>query len=81
MNKHNNLHYNDFRKKGFTVEVRGNNINKAWRKLKRLLQDEGHTQELRDRQFYEKPSDKKRRAKEAAIRRAEKKQRLNENNL
>ena len=27
-------------KRGLTVEVRNNDINRAWRKLKRLLQDE-----------------------------------------
>lgn len=80
MNKHYKLDYNDFRKKGFTVEVKGNNITKAWRKLKRLLQDEGLTQELRERQFYEKPSTKKRRAKALAKRRAEKQRREKENN-
>jgi len=80
MKRHYKLDSNDFRKSGFNVEVKGNNITKAWRKLKRLLQDEGLTQELRDRQYYEKPSIKKRRAKEVAKRRAEKQRRENENN-
>ena len=43
-------------KQGLKVEVRNNDINRAWRKLKRLLQDEGVMQEIRDRKHFEKPS-------------------------
>jgi|TARA_R110000868_G_scaffold396569_2_gene668814 small subunit ribosomal protein S21 len=63
----------EVRKKGLRVEVRNNNITKAWRKLKRRLQDEGITQELRERRFYEKPSEKRNRKKAIAIKRWEKK--------
>lgn len=63
---------NEFRKSGLTVEVKNNNITKAWRKLKRLMQDEGINQELRERQYYEKPSVKKKREKAQAKRRWEK---------
>lgn len=63
---------NEFRKSGLTVEVKNNNITKAWRKLKRLMQDEGINQELRKRQYYEKPSVKKKREKAQAKRRWEK---------
>jgi len=63
----------EVRKKGLRVEVRNNNITKAWRKLKRRLQDEGITQELRERRHYEKPSEKRNRKKAMAIKRWEKK--------
>ena len=52
-------------KQGLKVEVRNNDINRAWRKLKRLLQDEGVLQEFRDRKHYVKPSEKRARAKSA----------------
>ena len=52
-------------KRGLTVEVRNNDVTRAWRKLKRLLQDEGVLQELRDRKQFTKPSEKRRRAKAA----------------
>ena len=70
----------EFRKRGLYVEVKNNNINRAWRKLKRLLQDEGVNQEMRDRQYYEKPSAKKKRLKAMAKKRWEKKRREMENN-
>ena len=62
-------------KRGLTVEVRNNDINRAWRKLKRLLQDEGVLQEFRDRKHYVKPSEKRARAKAAGRARWMKKKR------
>ena len=62
-------------KQGLKVEVRNNDINRAWRKLKRLLQDEGVMQEIRDRKHYVKPSEKRARAKAAGRARWLKKQR------
>ena len=62
-------------KRGLTVEVRNNDINRAWRKLKRLLQDEGVLQEFRDRKHYTKPSEKRARAKAAGRARWMKKKR------
>ena len=70
----------EFRKSGMTVQVKNNNVTRAWRKLKRLLQDEGVNQEMRDRQYYEKPSAKKKRLKAMAKKRWEKKRREMENN-
>lgn len=61
-------------KQGLYVEVRNNDINRAWRKLKRLMQDEGVMQEIRDRKHYEKPSAKRKRAKAMARKRWLKKQ-------
>jgi small subunit ribosomal protein S21 len=49
------------------VEVRNNNVDRAMQVLKRKLVDEGVFKELQERRFYEKPSDRKRRLKRAAI--------------
>ena len=50
-----------------TVEVRGGNLEKALRVLKKKVQKEGLVKELRERQYYEKPSAKKRRKKKENI--------------
>jgi small subunit ribosomal protein S21 len=62
-------------KQGLTVQVRNNDVTRAWRKLKRLLQDEGIMEEIRDRKHYVKPSEKRARAKAAGRARWLKKQR------
>ena len=40
-----------------TVTVRNNNLEQAMSVLKRKVQKEGIVKELRDRQFYKKPSE------------------------
>ena len=55
-----------------------NNVEKAMRKLKKMLLKEGVMQELRDRRYYMKPSFVKREDKKRAIRRAKKLQREQE---
>ena len=40
-----------------TVTVRNNNLEQAMRVLKKKVQKEGIVKELRDRQFYKKPSE------------------------
>ena len=52
-------------KTGLYVEVRNNDVTRAWRKLKRLMQNEGIIQEIRDRKHYVKPSEKRAKAKAA----------------
>lgn len=64
----------EIKKSGLTVEVKNNNVTKAWRKLKRLIQQEGITQELRKRQYYEKPSERRKRERAQARKRWLKKQ-------
>jgi small subunit ribosomal protein S21 len=54
------------------VTVRGNDIEKALRDLKRNLQKEGLFKELKKRKFYEKPSVKKKRKQLEAERRRRK---------
>lgn len=61
---------NDFR--GLYVEVHNNDISKAMRKFKKKVADDGILQELRKREFYESKGTKRRKAKEAAIRRFKK---------
>ena len=61
-----------------TVEVRGCNVEKAMRVLKKKLQKDGLFKELRMRQYYEKPSTKKQRKKKEMIRNWKKKQKLKE---
>lgn len=43
-----------------TIIVRNNNVEKAIRSLKRKVQKDGLVKELRERQYYQKPSEKKR---------------------
>jgi small subunit ribosomal protein S21 len=54
------------------VSVRDNNVDQALRALKKKLQREGVFREMKLRQAYEKPSEKKAREKAEAIRRARK---------
>ena len=53
------------------VEVRNNNVEKAMRIIKKKLTEEGVFNELREREFYMTKGEKRRRARNAAKRRAE----------
>ena len=55
-----------------SVEVQRGNVEKALRILKKQLNDEGIIRDLKKRQYYEKPSDKRRRQKAQNIARIEK---------
>jgi small subunit ribosomal protein S21 len=54
------------------VSVRENNVDQALRALKKKLQREGVFREMKLKQAFEKPSEKKARNKAEAIRRARK---------
>lgn len=54
------------------VTVRDNNVEQALRALKKKMQREGIFRELKMRQAYEKPSEKRARQQAEAIRRARK---------
>ncbi len=54
------------------VTVRDNNVDQALKVLKKKMQREGLFREMRQRKFYEKPSEKRVRQKAEAIRRARK---------
>ncbi|MCQ8781403.1 30S ribosomal protein S21 [Mangrovibrevibacter kandeliae] len=54
------------------VLVRDNNIDQALRVLKKKLQREGVFREMKARRAYEKPSERRAREKQEAVRRARK---------
>ena len=54
------------------ILVRDNNVDQALRFLKKKLQQEGVFREMRLREHYEKPSEKKAREKAEGIRRTRK---------
>jgi small subunit ribosomal protein S21 len=54
-------------KSGILVEVRGGNLEKAMRVLKKKVMKEGLVKELRARQYYQKPSEIKREKKKEGI--------------
>ena len=75
-----NNHRNSFRpqkskrdrlpkEEGLSVNVIDGNIEKAIRRLKRKVENAGVLKELRERQHYTKPSEKRKLAKKAARKR------------
>lgn len=54
------------------VLVRDNNVDQALRVLKKKMQREGVFREMKLRNYYEKPSEKRAREKSEAVRRARK---------
>ena len=52
-------------KRGLSVEVRNGDFNFALRKFKKTVAEDGILQELRNREFFEKPSLKRKKAKAA----------------
>ena len=58
------------------VIVRNGNVEKAMRVLKKKLLKDGMMRELKERQYYQKPSHVKREAKKQSIRRHKKEQKL-----
>lgn len=61
------------RQKGLFVEVHNNDVNKALRKLKKIIQQDGIFQTLRERERFEPPSAKKKKEKARARKRWQKK--------
>ena len=57
-----------------TIEVRNGNLEQALRVLKKKSQKSGILKELKARQYFEKPSEKKRRKKKEGIANYKKKQ-------
>ena len=66
---------------GLHVEVRNGDVNQALRKFKRKVQDSGILQEVRERQEYLKPSEKRKKAKAAGRARHLKKLQKRKNDL
>jgi small subunit ribosomal protein S21 len=69
------MKYNNqpFKVNGCTVAVVNDNVDKALRKFKKKVTESGLLQELRDREFYEKPTTARKKAKNSAKRRWSKK--------
>ena len=63
------------------VQVRDNNVDQALRILKRKMQKEGLYREMKQRRFYEKPSEKRVREQQEAVRRARKLARKRNENM
>jgi len=57
-----------------TIQVRNGNLEQALRVLKKKSQKVGFLKELKARQYFEKPSEKKRRKKKEGIANYKKKQ-------
>ena len=56
-----------------TIQVRNGNVEQALRVMKKKLQKDGFLKELKARQYFEKPSEKKRRKKKEGIANVKKK--------
>ena len=52
---------------GIKIDVRNGNLEQAMRVLKKKILKEGIMRTIRDKQYYEKPSAKKRRKKKEGI--------------
>jgi small subunit ribosomal protein S21 len=62
-------------KTGLTVEVRNGDFNGALRKFKKRVAQDGILMEYKEKQHYQKPSEKRAKAKAAGKARARKEQR------
>lgn len=51
--------------RGLSVEVRNGDFNGAMRRFKKLVQEEGIIQEVREREAYVKPSERRKKEKAA----------------
>ena len=63
---------NDRQPKCLEVFVKNNNVDHALRKLKKKVTEDGILVEYKERQYYEKPSDKRKKAKAASKARQQK---------
>lgn len=59
--------------KGNSVEVRNDDVAKALRKFKKKVQDSGLMQDLQRKEYFEKPTTKRKRKRAAAKNRWQKK--------
>lgn len=64
--------FNKSHLRGKVVPVINNQFEKALRKFKKKVMESGILQELRDREFYEKPTTARRKARNQAKRRLQK---------
>jgi small subunit ribosomal protein S21 len=66
MSKHRN---DEPGRRGLYVEVRNNDINRAMRKLKKMINNEGVSQDMRAKEYFEKPSITRKKQQAAARKR------------
>lgn len=66
---------------GASVEVRNGDVNGALRRLKKVLDNANRQKELAKREFFEKPSVQNRRARQMAVRKAQRDRVLNFSNI
>lgn len=79
MSKHSHKHKpENIHQEGMFVKVKNNDVNKAMRKLKKMMTAEGIFQELREREYYEPPSLKRKREQAQARKRWQRKMAENE---
>ena len=67
------IHNNNKIIKGLTVEVKYDNIDRALRKLKKSIDEDGRLDLVKERKHFTKPSVEKRLAKKAAVLRQKRK--------
>jgi small subunit ribosomal protein S21 len=65
----------------FTINLRDDNVEKAIKKMKTKMSKLGITKDLREKMYYEKPSDKKVRVRKANIINSKKNKRMRERDL
>ena len=65
----------------FTINLRDDNIEKAIKKMKTKMSKLGVTKDLREKMYYEKPSDKKVRVRKVNIINSKKNKRMREKDL
>ena len=65
----------------FTINLRDSNLERAIKKMKTKMSKLGVTKDLREKMFYEKPSDKKVRVRKANIINSKKNKRMRERDL
>ena len=65
----------------FTINLRDDNVEKAIKKMKTKMSKLGLVKGLREKMYYEKPSDKKVRVRKANIINSKKKKRMRERNI
>ena len=63
------------------VAVRNNNVEKSLIDLKKKIKKSGLLQEIKERQYYQKPSEKKRLAKKRGIARVKKEAKLRDRSI
>mgnify|MGYP003650957709 CR=1 FL=1 len=65
----------------FTINLRDDNLEKAIKKMKTKMSKLGVTKDLREKMYYEKPSDKKVRVRKVNIINSKKNKRMREKDL